>query len=1249
MNAILAMSSFVFPLITFPYISRVLLPEGTGKINFATSIIAYFNMFAQLGIPTYGVKICAQVRDNREELTRTTQELLFINLVMAALSYIVLAIAIITIPKLREEKTLYLVISSTILLSAIGMEWLYKALEEYTYITIRSVAFKLLSVVAMFLLVKEQSDYVMYGAISVFASSASLICNFIKAREYIDFKWVGNYHPKRHFRVILLFFALACTTTVYTNLDNVMLGFIKTDADVGLYGAAVKIKNILVSIITSLGAVLLPRASYYIEQGRTTEFKEITKKALSFVVITAIPIAVYFIVFAKESILFIAGDAFANSILPMQIIMPTIVFIGITNVLGLEIMVPTGREKKVLISTIIGAAVDLMLNAILIPKYAAVGAAIGTLAAEMAVLMYQAFVLKDELKDAVKNIPYGTVFIGTIIAAIVSVQARKMGKGNFITLVISVILFMTVYGIVNIKSVKEFMGEMPVVKPVLDFVLNQKNRIAGYLIALALYMSRFIILYSTASSISSVQLLSKFVLLLTVAYVAFKLIIDFIQGCISRNKLIIMAIGLAFSLLYFIARGDKGIACMWLIICASHDVNFTNVAKTLSITVAVTTLLVMLCGVIGIIDNTIIVHMRNGIEMNRYGLGFDCYYTASHFAFYLTVLYTYYRKEKITWIELALLLILQIAVFSQTNTRNPFLVSILVLIAASIFKASQKARKYNPLYGIAATFIHPLCAVFIIGASLLYSEDSILLSKLNALFSNRIMLGNKAFNTLELNLFGQTIEWNSGSNYNIIDSSYVCALFEKGILLFALLMAIFVISGAASRKNRDSYFAIATVVTAIHGTFDTHLFSFPLNMFLIFMSYIFVGPQTETEGIGIKDSISRLYKWCREKLNPEILFFAGFALYTARKMWENTTFPQLITGKIGVIYVLVCLCLLVLKIVLFNTREKRKILVSAAMLIMGLFTYWKTTDLGLFILPMIIVSADGISFDRILKIWVAITGGILILAMMASIIGLIPNLQYTDHFFNGIEAVRNSFGIIYPTDFGAHVFFIVLSIFYLRRNKLSWIEYTAGTLIAVLMYVFCQTELDSGSILLTVILFGIGKFIDTHENTTIGNIWDELWKSIGCCSVPISALAMFALTMMYRAGGVLDGKGTLTSRFMLGKAGIEEYGIKLFGQQVDLIGAGRDINIDWNRYNYIDSSYIQLLVVQGFAYFIMILGIFTAICFKNKNNRYLLYAIALIAVNCMLAHHMIAIEYNAFMLALFAAVEHKEESSPDKA
>lgn len=460
MNAILTMSSFIFPFITFPYVSRILLPEGYGKVQFATSVISYFSMFAQLGIPTYGVRVCAQVREDKEELTRRAHELLFINLITNIISYTVLLVLLQTVPKFRAEKSLLVIVSATIFLTSIGMEWLYKALEQYTYITIRSVMFKFIALVAMFLLVHEKSDYVVYGGITIFASSASNILNLINAHKYIGFKPVGNYDWKRHLKPVAIFFAMACASTIYTNLDNVMLGFMATDADVGYYGAAVKIKTILVSIVTSLGAVVLPRASFYVENGDIDAFQRICKKALNFVILLATPLTVYFMIFAKYGILFLSGDAYEGAIAPMQVIMPTLLLIGITNIFGIQILVPTGREKIVLYSEIAGAIVDIIINVLLIPSMKSIGAAIGTLVAEFVVLIVQYAALGDEISWALNEVHYKRILLAVLLGTVGCIWVCWLDLGIFTTLFISAILFFGIYGVFLLVKREELVVEI---------------------------------------------------------------------------------------------------------------------------------------------------------------------------------------------------------------------------------------------------------------------------------------------------------------------------------------------------------------------------------------------------------------------------------------------------------------------------------------------------------------------------------------------------------------------------------------------------------------------------------------------------------------------------------------------------------------------------------------------------------------------------------------------------------------------
>lgn len=454
MNSILTLSSIIFPLITFPYVSRVLTPIGTGKVSLATSVVSYFSLIAQLGIPTYGIRVCAKLRDNERELISNIQELLIINLIMSSIVYNGYIIMLFSVDRFTEEKPLYFIMSITILLNAVGVEWLYKGLEQYAYITARSVIFKLLALVALFLFVHQKNDYIIYGGISVLAASASNVLNFINARKYIFAK---SYRPLRfrpHLKAVFIFFAMSCATTIYTHLDTVMIGFMNTDADVGYYNSAIKIKQFLISIITSLGAVLLPRSSYFLETKQFAKFKEVSAKALRFIFIVGVPMMVFFLIFADQSVYFLSGYEYKNAILPMRILMPTILFIGLSNLLGIQMLVPMGKEKHILYSELLGAAVDFVINLELIPRYASVGAAIGTLVAELVVLLYQFIILRNIVSDMLKKISYWKIIMATVAGAVCSLIVLKFPLSNFWTLFISSIVFFCSYSLI-ITMLKE--------------------------------------------------------------------------------------------------------------------------------------------------------------------------------------------------------------------------------------------------------------------------------------------------------------------------------------------------------------------------------------------------------------------------------------------------------------------------------------------------------------------------------------------------------------------------------------------------------------------------------------------------------------------------------------------------------------------------------------------------------------------------------------------------------------------------
>lgn len=469
MNFILTASNFIFPLITFPYVSRVLGASGTGKVSFAISVVSYFTMVAALGVPTYGIRAAAKARDDQEKLNRTTQEILIIHLFMMILVSIAYIMAILFVPRFQSDRILFLVVGVSILLDPLGVNWLYQGLEQYGYIAKRSIFLKFVGVILMFMFIHSPDDYVFYGVTSILASAGSNVLNFINLRKYVSLKPVGDYNIKQHLKPILMLFAQVVAVNIYTNLDNVMLGFMKTDLDVGLYAAAVKVKTILTSLVTSLGAVLLPRLSYYIMEGRKEEFQALIKKAYNFVIVIAFPLMLFTIFYAKDCLICLSGNEFIGATLAMQIIAPTIVLIGLSNLLGIQVLTPLNREKQLVYSVVAGAVADLILNMVFIPEMGAAGAALGTLVAEAVVLMVQILYLKDLFFKIAKQVQYGKIVLALILASVISIRCSNIVDMVFLKLLIAGMSFFGIYGLILLLTKENFINSY-----VLEGILKNK-------------------------------------------------------------------------------------------------------------------------------------------------------------------------------------------------------------------------------------------------------------------------------------------------------------------------------------------------------------------------------------------------------------------------------------------------------------------------------------------------------------------------------------------------------------------------------------------------------------------------------------------------------------------------------------------------------------------------------------------------------------------------------------------------------
>lgn len=461
MNAILTVSSFVFPMITFPYASRVLLVENYGKVTFATSVLTYFAMFAALGIPNYGIRACARVREDKVKLSRTAQELMIINLITSAITYVAFFVSLIFVKRFQQDSTLLIINSVSILLNTLGVTWLYSALEQYSYITVRNIVCKIISIILMFIFVHNPSDYVIYGAIAMVASGGSNLLNFLNLRKCIILKPLGNYHFKQHLKPIFIFFATSVAISVYTNLDTVMLGFMTDDIQTGLYGASVKVKNLLTGVVSSLGNVLLPRLSLYVSNQESDKFYETLSKVLNFLLLISLPLTIYFVFYSRTSILLFSGVEYEGATLPMQLLMPTVFLIAISGLTGNQMLVPLGRERVVMTSVICGALVDFGLNWLFIPKWGAAGAAAATLVTEFVVLAVQLFFLRSLAWKVARGVRYRPILVSLLAATAVGFLTYRFLhiSSYFWTLAVSAVLFFGTYFVLLLLQKEPFLCE----------------------------------------------------------------------------------------------------------------------------------------------------------------------------------------------------------------------------------------------------------------------------------------------------------------------------------------------------------------------------------------------------------------------------------------------------------------------------------------------------------------------------------------------------------------------------------------------------------------------------------------------------------------------------------------------------------------------------------------------------------------------------------------------------------------------
>lgn len=419
LNLINTGTQMLFPLITFPYVCRVIEADGIGQINFFQSMISYISLFTCLGIPMYAIREIARDRSDVVKMNRTAMEILLLHSMLTLVGYAIVAILCLTVPQIQVNIPLFLILSLTIFFTAIGCEWFYQGIEDFKYITIRGLIIKTVSVVLLFIFVKSKTDLLYYGCYTVFGVLGGNIFNFFRLRKYIHRENIifSELHIKRHVKPVLKVFSFSVVTSIYLQLNTVLLGFLKNALAVGYFAAATKVMQMLLTMSACLGSVMMPRASHLIAENKEDEFSRLIQKSYDFTLAIALPMTIGLIFCAPSLITALCGVKFEHSILPSQIIAPIILMVAISNVFGIQVLFPKGKINIVTLSCGIGAVADLILNLCLIPFFSYIGTSIAYLGAEVATTVSMYFIGRKYIPIIYFKKSHLTYALGCIVMA----------------------------------------------------------------------------------------------------------------------------------------------------------------------------------------------------------------------------------------------------------------------------------------------------------------------------------------------------------------------------------------------------------------------------------------------------------------------------------------------------------------------------------------------------------------------------------------------------------------------------------------------------------------------------------------------------------------------------------------------------------------------------------------------------------------------------------------------------------------
>ena len=460
LNVIRRFVSMFFPLIIFPYITRILNVENVGKVNFAANFINYFVLLASLGIPIYASREGAKKRNDKKIASKFISEVFSINVLSSFISIALLIIIVYFVPYIRLYWKLIAIESLLIVSTTIGMDWFFVIYEDFLYVTIRTVVAQVISLVLIFTFIKQEKDYYTYAFITVLSQMFVSIYNFIRAKKSIRFKIFIKPCLTNHIKPIITIFALNVSSQIYINADTTMIGLMIGDYAVGLYSVANKVYRILKTLIASIFDAALPNLSNTIAIKGLDDYKKKVNRVIDLIIVILMPIMIGTLCTAKDIIIVLSGPLYIEAVTSLRILSISLLGAMLSGFYMYAVLLPMGKEKTTMQAMTVSAILNIILNFYFIPYYWISGAAMTTLISEFLVYFWQRIALKNEnpIKFNINNIT--TTIVGCLIIYIVCFLISYVRTSPIFILVmkagISAILYFLTLVLLNNKLLLEY-------------------------------------------------------------------------------------------------------------------------------------------------------------------------------------------------------------------------------------------------------------------------------------------------------------------------------------------------------------------------------------------------------------------------------------------------------------------------------------------------------------------------------------------------------------------------------------------------------------------------------------------------------------------------------------------------------------------------------------------------------------------------------------------------------------------------